>query len=106
MTPGARAHRRLLAGALLGALLAPAFLAGCAESVDPIERLGRKAAEKVPQRAPGAANEPAVPRCGQAVRTGRPRAAETAPEEPRAEKIRCPGKAEPSAVQPGGTPKP
>lgn len=48
-----RAHR-LLAGLLAtGALLAAA---GCAQSVDPIERLGRKAAQKVsrPHRTPGA----------------------------------------------------
>jgi hypothetical protein len=103
VTPGAGAHRRLLAGALLGALLAPAFLTGCAESVDPIERLGRKAAEKVPQRAPGAAKQPAVPvpRCAHRFRT-----AETAPKEPRGKKIRCPDKAKPGAAKPGGTPKP
>ncbi|MET8684057.1 hypothetical protein ABZV77_07540 [Streptomyces sp. NPDC004732] len=50
MTPRARARRRLLAGALLCGVLAPALLTGCAESVDPIERLGRKAAQKVPSK--------------------------------------------------------
>lgn len=48
-----KAHR-LLAGLLAaGALLAAT---GCAQSVDPIERLGRKAAQKVhhPQRTPEA----------------------------------------------------
>lgn len=48
-----RAHR-LLAGLLAtGALLTAT--AGCAQSVDPIERLGRKAAQKVsrPHRTPG-----------------------------------------------------
>ncbi|WP_327244801.1 hypothetical protein [Streptomyces sp. NBC_01320] len=48
-----RAHR-LLAGLLVtGALLTAT--AGCAQSVDPIERLGRKAAQKVsrPHRTPG-----------------------------------------------------
>lgn len=48
-----KAHR-LLAGLLAaGALLAAT---GCAQSVDPIERLGRKAAQKVhhPQRTPAA----------------------------------------------------
>ncbi|WP_237527538.1 MULTISPECIES: hypothetical protein [unclassified Streptomyces] len=49
MTARARARRRLLAGALLCGVLAPAPLTGCAESVDPIERLGRKAAQKVPR---------------------------------------------------------
>lgn len=49
-----RAHR-LLAGLLTaGALLAAT--AGCAQSVDPIERLGRKAAQKMthPKPAPAA----------------------------------------------------
>ncbi|ATL29867.1 hypothetical protein KY5_4849 [Streptomyces formicae] len=64
MTPRARARRRLLAGALLCGVLAPALLTGCAESVDPIERLGRKAAQKMPQRKPGQAG----PSCGQAFR--------------------------------------
>lgn len=48
-----KAHR-LLAGLLTaGALLAAT---GCAQSVDPIERLGRKAAQRVhhPQRTPAA----------------------------------------------------
>ncbi|MFD3475023.1 polysaccharide deacetylase family protein [Streptomyces sp. NPDC058695] len=39
--------RRLLAAALAAGVLAPALLTGCAPSVDPIERLSRKAAEKV-----------------------------------------------------------
>ncbi|MFD4226054.1 hypothetical protein [Streptomyces sp. NPDC058545] len=47
--------RRLLAGLLAAAALLTAT-AGCAQSVDPIERLGRKAAQKVhgPHRAPAA----------------------------------------------------
>ncbi|TGB03277.1 hypothetical protein E2651_25490 [Streptomyces sp. MZ04] len=53
--------RRLLAGALAAGVLAPALLTGCAQSVDPIERLGRKAAEKMPQK-----TKP--PGCGQAFR--------------------------------------
>ncbi|MCX4674844.1 hypothetical protein OG413_05805 [Streptomyces sp. NBC_01433] len=45
-----RAHR-LLAGLLTaGALFT--VTAGCAQSVDPIERLGRKAAQKVGPRSP------------------------------------------------------
>ncbi|MET8129937.1 hypothetical protein ABZV67_07445 [Streptomyces sp. NPDC005065] len=45
--------RRLLAGLLAAGVLLTAT-AGCAQSVDPIERLGRKAAQKVrgPHRAP------------------------------------------------------
>ncbi|MFB7711272.1 polysaccharide deacetylase family protein [Streptomyces sp. NPDC056105] len=39
--------RRLLAAALAAGVLVPALLTGCAPSVDPIERLSRKAAEKV-----------------------------------------------------------
>jgi hypothetical protein len=47
--------RRLLAGLLATGVLLTAT-AGCAQSVDPIERLGRKAAQKVhgPHRAPAA----------------------------------------------------
>ncbi|MET8328295.1 hypothetical protein [Streptomyces sp. NPDC005181] len=46
--------RRLLAGLLAAGVLLTAT-AGCAQSVDPIERLGRKAAQKVhhPHWAPG-----------------------------------------------------
>ncbi|CAM5353452.1 hypothetical protein SALBM135S_09281 [Streptomyces alboniger] len=122
MTPRARARRRLLTGALLGTVLAPALLTGCAESVDPIERLGRKAAEKVPSRLTEESGKPgAVHRCGQSFRTaervgaaptagreptGRPSTAETAPEEPRGGENRCPGKAPPSRPRPGSTPKP
>lgn len=70
MTPGVRARRRLLAGALLCGVLAPALLTGCAESVDPIERLGRKAAQKVPRKqgVPGGRGAQQVSRCGQAFR--------------------------------------
>ncbi|MER5966606.1 hypothetical protein [Streptomyces sp. NPDC002057] len=39
-----RAHRALAGAALVGTLLA---LTGCASTVDSIERLGRKAAERV-----------------------------------------------------------
>ncbi|MET7305564.1 hypothetical protein ACWD7C_11205 [Streptomyces sp. NPDC005134] len=47
--------RRLLAGLLAAGVLLTAT-AGCAQSVDPIERLGRKAAQKVhgPHRGPAA----------------------------------------------------
>ncbi|WP_405478991.1 polysaccharide deacetylase family protein [Streptomyces sp. NBC_00009] len=45
--PARTGPRRLLAAALAAGVLAPALLAGCAQSVDPIERLSRKAAEKV-----------------------------------------------------------
>ncbi|MFJ2177324.1 hypothetical protein ACIOHE_31090 [Streptomyces sp. NPDC087851] len=55
MRPG----HRLLAGVLAaGALLT----AGCAQSVDPIERLGRKAAQRVgPGVGPGAREAPGAP---------------------------------------------
>lgn len=52
MTRRARVRRALAVLLTLG-VLAPASLTGCAQSVDPIERLGRKAAQKVPQRKPG-----------------------------------------------------
>ncbi|WP_223281349.1 polysaccharide deacetylase family protein [Streptomyces antnestii] len=39
--------RRLLAAALAAGVLAPVLLTGCAQPMDPIERLGRKAAQKV-----------------------------------------------------------
>ncbi|MGW2016130.1 hypothetical protein [Streptomyces sp. NPDC001927] len=42
-----RARRPLLGLALAGALLA---ISGCASSVDPIERLGRKAAQRLDTR--------------------------------------------------------
>ncbi|MFI6939296.1 polysaccharide deacetylase family protein [Streptomyces sp. NPDC050418] len=47
-----RAAHRLLAGLLAAGALAltSTGLTGCAQSVDPIERLGRKAAEKVEER--------------------------------------------------------
>ncbi|MGY4916606.1 hypothetical protein ACWD9K_15525 [Streptomyces sp. 900116325] len=50
--------RRLLAGLLAAGALLTAT-AGCAQSVDPIERLGRKAAQKVqgPHRVPAAGPE-------------------------------------------------
>ncbi|MFF4401165.1 hypothetical protein [Streptomyces sp. NPDC001480] len=44
-----RRHRALAAAALTGAAL---LLNGCAQSVDPIERLGEKAAQRVRQPAP------------------------------------------------------
>ncbi|MER5498800.1 MULTISPECIES: hypothetical protein [unclassified Streptomyces] len=66
-----RAHR-LAAGLLAAGALLTAT--GCAQSVDPIERLGRKAAQWVghPDRAPGSRAErhgPSV-RCPLGVRTG------------------------------------
>ncbi|MFB7417933.1 polysaccharide deacetylase family protein [Streptomyces sp. NPDC056121] len=45
--PARTGPRRLLAAALAAGVLVPALLTGCAQSVDPIERLSRKAAEKV-----------------------------------------------------------
>ncbi|MFF5975840.1 hypothetical protein ACFY7C_30465 [Streptomyces sp. NPDC012769] len=55
-----RARRRTaaLTLALTGALLA---LPGCASSVDPLERLGRKAAEKVTPLVRNHQNRPSVP---------------------------------------------
>lgn len=41
---------------LAGALAAGALLTGCAQSVDPIERLGRKAAQKVGPHEPARAS--------------------------------------------------
>ncbi|RII21010.1 Bifunctional xylanase/deacetylase precursor [Streptomyces sp. YIM 130001] len=57
-----RAHR-LLAGVLAAGALA---LTGCAQSVDPIERLGRKAAEKAGERAHHAEREEPARPAGQA----------------------------------------
>ncbi|MER5259675.1 MULTISPECIES: hypothetical protein [unclassified Streptomyces] len=84
MTGRARAHHHV-AAALAAAVLAPALLTGCAQSVDPIERLGRKAAEKVPrpkQASPSACAPPAGPQ-----KSGRRLATET---EPPAAPERCP----------------
>ncbi|MFF9621979.1 polysaccharide deacetylase family protein [Streptomyces griseosporeus] len=59
---------RGLAAALLAVLvLAP--LAGCAQSVDPIERLGKKAAERVRSQGPGVPGPPALPGVVDRVRT-------------------------------------
>lgn len=84
MTGRARAHR-FLAAALAAGVLAPALLTGCAQSVDPIERLGRKAAEKVPPRKPGASPSCAPP--AGAPKSGRRMATET---EPPGVERRCP----------------
>ncbi|MZD09245.1 polysaccharide deacetylase family protein, partial [Streptomyces sp. SID5785] len=46
---------------MAGCALAAALLAGCAQSVDPIERMGRKAAQKVRSHRPA---EAAAPRTG------------------------------------------
>ncbi|MEU8485364.1 polysaccharide deacetylase family protein [Streptomyces sp. NPDC048641] len=67
--------RRLLAAALAAGVLAPALLTGCARSVDPIERLSRKAAEKVSHsshpRHPNHLNHPApAPTPGEGVAAG------------------------------------
>ncbi|MBM7170850.1 hypothetical protein JQK87_21125 [Streptomyces sp. G44] len=97
MTRRARARRRLLAGALLCGVLAPAPLTGCAESVDPIERLGRKAAEKLPPRGPGPVR-PAPPACGPAT--------PSPAKEPRPRNSRCPGKATAAPAPPWSTPHP
>ncbi|MFI8519055.1 hypothetical protein ACIGEZ_14680 [Streptomyces sp. NPDC085481] len=64
-----RARRLTAALALTGALLA---LTACASSVDPIERLGRKAAEKVTPRPHRAVPQPSG-------RTGSPPPRPTAP---------------------------
>lgn len=53
-----RAHR-LLAGLLVAGALLTAT-AGCAQSVDPIERLGRKAAQKVTRPRPAPAAGPSA----------------------------------------------
>lgn len=96
MTGRARA-RRFLVGALAAGVLAPALLTGCAQSVDPIERLGRKAAEKVPTRKPAPS-----PRCVHLAgprKTDRYEAAET---EPPTEEKRCPEGREGSSASPSG----
>lgn len=50
-----RQRQRHTAAALLAAaLLGPVLLAGCAQSVDPLERLGRKAAQRVRPESPPA----------------------------------------------------
>lgn len=101
MTGRARAHR-FLAAALAAGVLAPALLTGCAQSVDPIERLGRKAAEKVPPRKPAPS-----PGCGRtdapagAPESGRHTAAET---EPPASPERCPKVREAVPAAPERTP--
>ncbi|MEU7648531.1 hypothetical protein [Streptomyces huasconensis] len=97
MTRRVRARRRLLAGALLCGVLAPAPLTSCADSVEPIERLGRKAAEKLPSREPGSGT-PVPPACGHAT----PAAAK----EPRPRLGRCPDKATPAPARPRGAPPP
>lgn len=98
MTGRARAHR-CLAAVLAAGVLAPALLTGCAQSVDPIERLGRKAAEKVPPRKPGAS--PSCEPPAGAPETGRRVAAET---EPPAPGRRCPQGREAASVPPERTP--
>ncbi|MGW1216595.1 polysaccharide deacetylase family protein [Streptomyces sp. NPDC002499] len=49
---------------LLAGVLAAALLAGCAQSVDPIERLGRKAAQRVRPHGPAGAAQPPYRRWG------------------------------------------
>lgn len=50
--------------AVAAGVLAPVLLlTGCAQSVDPIERLGRKAAEKIPRKVPRKLPQ-AEQRCG------------------------------------------
>ncbi|MFF3172952.1 hypothetical protein ACFVQ0_10035 [Streptomyces sp. NPDC057900] len=61
-----RAHR-LLAGLLAAGALLTATT-GCAQSVDPIERLGRKAAQRVNPPPSRAAARPAGPRAAQVPR--------------------------------------
>ncbi|MEV3857934.1 polysaccharide deacetylase family protein [Streptomyces sp. NPDC050095] len=59
-TPWAGAAVRRTGARLVGCALAVALLTGCAQSVDPIERMGRKAAQKVRHHPrPGAAGAPA-----------------------------------------------
>ncbi|GAA3141630.1 hypothetical protein GCM10010449_71830 [Streptomyces rectiviolaceus] len=98
MTGRARAHR-FVAAALAAGVLAPALLTGCAQSVDPIERLGRKAAEKVPSRKPGVSPSCAPP--AGAPKTGRHMATETEPPTPGK---RCPEGHEATPVPPKRTP--
>ncbi|MFJ9423994.1 polysaccharide deacetylase family protein [Streptomyces sp. NPDC101249] len=57
-----RPRGRGRAAGVLAAVLAAALLAGCAQSVDPIERLGKKAAQRV--RPHGPAAEPPYRRWG------------------------------------------
>lgn len=94
MTGRARA-RRSLVGMLAAGVLAPALLTGCAQSVDPIERLGRKAAEKVPTRKP--APSPSCAHLAGPRKTDRYEATET---EPASEGKRCPVGREGSSVAP------
>ncbi|MFJ4711155.1 polysaccharide deacetylase family protein [Streptomyces sp. NPDC088785] len=56
-------HRRPAARAAIACALAAALLTGCAQSVDPIERMGRKAAQKVrrPDPPPAAGAPAAAP---------------------------------------------
>ncbi|GGO53479.1 MULTISPECIES: hypothetical protein [Streptomyces] len=71
----ARARLVVVAAALF-------LLTGCAQSVDPIERLGRKAAEKMPSRKAGPS--PGCERAGAAAPGAGPgaRTESAAPEEP------------------------
>ncbi|MFF1694367.1 hypothetical protein ACFVXC_12160 [Streptomyces sp. NPDC058257] len=105
MTRRARAHR-YFAAALAAGVLAPALLTGCAQSVDPIERLGRKAAEKVPPPKPTSSPDCAPP-AGPADAGHGHAAGETGPEpEPPEYAERCrDGRTTPS-VPPRGTPLP
>ncbi|WP_280886504.1 polysaccharide deacetylase family protein [Streptomyces sp. LBL] len=49
---------------VLALVLALSLLTGCAQSVDPIERLGRKAAQRVGSRGPSGAGKPVYRRWG------------------------------------------
>ncbi|WP_223205997.1 polysaccharide deacetylase family protein [Streptomyces xanthii] len=71
--PGVGAAVRRCGTRLIGCALAAALLTGCAQSVDPLERMGRKAAQKVRShphraaaRAPGAAGPGRDDRAGPA----------------------------------------
>ncbi|MEU7071038.1 hypothetical protein AB0B30_21175 [Streptomyces narbonensis] len=68
--PGVNRLRRAAAGAALAGVLLAA--SGCASSVDPIERLGRKAAERMGTRDGGAGADSTTVAEGAEGRTGIP----------------------------------
>ncbi|QCX78588.1 hypothetical protein C9F11_24880 [Streptomyces sp. YIM 121038] len=78
-------------------LLAPLLLTGCAQSVDPIERLGRKAAEKM---SPGCAERPLAGPRAERPPSGRSPSAPAPRAEPTPHAKRCP-KEHPPTASPG-----
>ncbi|MFJ1973205.1 polysaccharide deacetylase family protein [Streptomyces sp. NPDC087903] len=67
MLPRTLAPRRARVLTLVAGLLGLALLAGCAQSVDPIERLSKKAAQRVRPHEPATSAEPAYRRWGLAL---------------------------------------